>query len=84
LRYSYQFETSAVILREERPGFMKPDEWVARPMAKLRYSEARNTWSLFWSDKSGKWHRVSNAKAESDIRAVLAFILSDPVGVFWS
>ena len=84
MRYSYQFETNAALLLEQRPGFMNPDEWVSRPIAKLRYSEARNTWSLYWSDKTGKWHRVSDASAEKDIRAALRFVVSDPLGVFWS
>ena len=84
LRYAYQFETNAVLLLEQRPGFMNPDEWISRPIAKLRYSEARNNWSLYWSDASGKWHRVSDTKAQSDIRAALQFVISDPLGVFWS
>ena len=84
LRYVYEFETSAALLIEQRPGFMNPDDWVSRPIAKLRYSEARNTWSLYWSDTNGKWHRVSDTKAASDIRAALQFVISDPLGVFWS
>ncbi len=84
LRYVYQIEANAAVLSEQRPGFMNPDDWVSRPIAKLRYSEARNTWTLYWSDANGKWHRVSDAKAEADIRAALQFVISDPLGVFWS
>jgi Protein of unknown function (DUF3024) len=84
LRYVYRFETNAAVLLEQRPGFMRPDEWVSRPIAKFRYSEARNTWSLYWSDANGKWHRVSDAKAETDIRSALQFVISDSLGVFWS
>jgi hypothetical protein len=84
LRYVYQFEPNAAVLLEQRPGFMNPDDWVARPIAKFRYSEARNTWALYWSDANGKWHRVSDTKADSDIRAMLRFVISDPLGVFWS
>lgn len=84
LRYVYQFETNAALLVEQKPGFMNPNDWVSRPIAKLRYSEARNTWSLYWSDANGKWHRVSDTKAEKDIRAALQFVVSDPLGVFWS
>lgn len=84
LRYAYDFETNAAVVLQQRPGFMNPDEWVSRPMAKLRYSEARDTWTLYWPDANGKWHRVSGTKAEKDVRKVLQFIVDDPVGVFWS
>ena len=84
LRYIYQFETNAAVLLEQRPGFMNPDDWVSRPVAKLRYSEARNNWSLYWSDASRRWHRVSNTKAEADVRKVLQFVVTDSLGVFWS
>ena len=84
LRYIYQFETNAAVLLEQRPGFMNAEEWVSKPMAKLRYSEARDTWSLYWSDTSERWHRVSNVKAEKDIRVLLQVVVTDPLGVFWS
>lgn len=84
LRYVYEFETNAAVLVEQRPGFMNPDDWVSRPIAKFRYSEARNNWSLYWSDANGKWHRVSDTKATTDIRDALKFVISDPLGVFWS
>lgn len=84
LRYVYEFETNAAVLLEQRPGFVNPEEWVSRPIAKLRYSESRNTWSLYWTDTSGKWHRVSDTKAATDIRTALQFVITDPLGVFWS
>ena len=84
LRYGYKFESSAALLLASRPGFMKPDEWIAHPMAKFRYSQARNEWSLYWLDSNQRWQRVTNVKAEKDIRTLLAVVVSDPLGVFWS
>jgi DUF3024 family protein len=84
VRYAYQFESSAALLMQQRPGFMRPDEWVASPMAKFRYSQARNEWSLYWIDSNERWQRVTNVKAEKDIRKLLAVVVSDPLGVFWS
>jgi hypothetical protein len=83
LRYSFQFESNAVLLQAERPGFMNPDEWSAVPVAKLRYSEARRTWSLYWSDTTGRWHRLSNVPMAPDIRVLLRAIEADASGVFW-
>lgn len=84
LRYKYEFETNAVVLVQQRPGFMKPDEWLSKPIARFRYSEARNTWTLYWPDAGGRWHRVSNVEAERDIGALLKVVITDPLGVFWS
>ena len=84
LRYIYEFEASGVLLLEQRPGFMKPDEWVSVPRAKFRYSQARNEWSLYWSEAGSRWHRVSNVKADKDIRVLLRVVITDPTGVFWS
>lgn len=84
LRYVYEVQASAVVLSEQRPGFMNPNDWVSKPVAKFRYSEARNEWSLYWSDSSARWHRVSNVKAAADIRVLIKVVVSDPLGVFWS
>jgi hypothetical protein len=84
LRYRYQFEASAAVLLEERPGFMRPEEWVSVPRAKFRYSQARDKWSLYWMDANQRWHRVTNIEADKDIRALLRIVITDPLGVFWS
>ena len=84
LRYAYTFESNAAVLLEERPGFLNPNEWVAQPRAKFRYSEARNQWSLYWTDANKRWHRVANVKAAGDIRTLLQAVVSDATGVFWS
>ena len=84
LRYIYQFESSAALLVEQRPGFMNPQDWTSVARAKFRYSEARNEWSLYWADANRRWHRVTNVKADKDIRVLLQVVVSDPLGVFWS
>jgi hypothetical protein len=53
-------------------------------VAKFRYSEARDEWSLYWYDTNGKWQRVSNVKAAKDVSVLLKSVVDDPLGVFWS
>lgn len=84
LRYVYKFEVSAATLIAERPGFINSDSWLPKPVARFRYSEARDEWSLYWSDASGKWHRVSGVKASKDLRELLRAVVTDSLGVFWS
>lgn len=83
LRYACTFEANGALLIQQRPSFMKADEWTSRPLAKFRYSEARNTWSLYWADANGRWHRVPNVEGAKDIRTLLDVVTRDPVGVFW-
>ena len=83
-RYTYAFETNALLLLEQRPSFMKAGDWTSKPIARFRYSEARNVWSVYWRDANDKWHRVSNVVSEKNIRTLLDVVVKDPVGVFWS
>ena len=84
LRYAYEVEASAALLLVQRPGFMNQEEWLSTPIAKFRYSEARDEWSLYWRDAYKKWQRVSNVKAAKDVRVLLQAVVTDPRGVFWS
>ena len=84
LRYTYEIDANGAFLLEQRPGFVNPDDWQTRPIAKFRYSQARNNWSLYWSDTNQRWHRVSNVKAEQEIATLLQVVVTDPLGVFWS
>lgn len=84
LRYAYAIEPSAALLLVQRPGFVNQDQWISTPVAKFRYSEARDEWSLYWSDENKKWQRVSNVKPAKDVRVLLQTVVTDPTGVFWS
>lgn len=83
-RYNYEFETNSVVLIEQKPSFLNPNEWTGRRIAKFRYSEARKNWSLYWMESSGRWHRVLDVVAEREVRSLLKVVLADPTGVFWS
>ena len=83
-RYTYTFEMNAAVLVEERPAFVNATAWTSKEIAKFRYSEARNTWTLYWRETNHKWHRVANVEANKDLSALLQVVVSDPLGVFWS
>jgi hypothetical protein len=82
-RYAYEFAANSAVLVQQRPSFMNPAEWASTPVAKFRYSETRNIWSLYWSDKSGRWHRLSDVPTTKDLRVLLQTVVKDPAGVFW-
>jgi hypothetical protein len=83
MRYAYEFASNSALLVEQRPSFMNPNDWSSKPVAKFRYSESRNAWSLYWKDADDRWHRLTNVKIEPDIRTLLKSVIDDPLGVFW-
>jgi hypothetical protein len=82
LRYAYQITGTTAFLIEQRPGFMKAAEWSSVPVAKFKFSAARNDWSLYWSESNGRWRRLSNAPANSDLRKLIKIVADDVNGVF--
>ncbi|HVG24694.1 MAG TPA: DUF3024 domain-containing protein [Thermoanaerobaculia bacterium] len=82
--YTYTVEANAVVLVEQRPGFLNANDRTARPIARFRYSEARDTWTVYWRDSANKWERVTNVPANKDIGVLLQVVVTDPTGVFWS
>ena len=83
-QYIFRFETNAAVLIEQRAAFVNPNDWTSKPVAKFRYSEARDNWSLYWAESGARWHRVTNVEAAKDIRVLLDVVVKDPLGVFWS
>jgi hypothetical protein len=52
-------------------------------IAQLRYDAANRTWTLWWSDRNGRWDRVSDVRETPDIGALLTEIDEDAAGIFW-
>lgn len=84
LRYTYEVTANSAYLIEQRPSFMNPEEWTSRPIAKFRYSPAKNVWSLYWSDRGDRWHRLAGKATAPDIRELIKNVATDPSGVFWT
>jgi hypothetical protein len=82
LRYSYKLADSAAVLLEERPGFLNPDQWTSRPIARFRYSPAKGEWGLYWANADERWRRLSSAPPAKDVRKLLQIVADNPSGVF--
>jgi hypothetical protein len=57
-------------------------EWSKVRVVQLRYSASTHDWSLYWADRSGRWHRYDDLRP-GRIDQVLREIESDPTGIFW-
>ncbi len=58
-------------------------EWTRFPIARLRYTKAGKTWSLYWRDRNLRFHEYDLISPTARIDELLADIDRDPTGIFW-
>jgi hypothetical protein len=56
------------------------DEQRSRAAALRR---GRQSWTLQWRERDGKWNRYADAKPTTDVTVLLNEIDEDPTGIFW-
>ena len=59
-----------------------PGEWTRMGIAQIRY-EGDGTWTLFSSDRYGRWKMYVELDAHQPIGAILDEIGTDPFCIFW-
>jgi len=69
------FDTRAPLDAHDGP------EWSSQPIAQLRFSGSKLSWSLFWPDRHGRWRRYSHIQAGT-VEEMLSEIETDPRGYF--
>lgn len=60
-----------------------PDEWTDGKVAQFRYDPAAGRWTLYWSDRHGRWLLYSPKGAAGDIATLIREVDEDPAGAFW-
>lgn len=58
-------------------------EWTRFPIARLRYTKARNEWSLYWRDRNLRFHEYDLIRPSRHVDLLLAEIDRDPTAIFW-
>ncbi len=58
-------------------------EWTSRGVARLRYTTKVGLWTLYWSDRNGRWHRYDLIEPAPDVRVLLDEVDRDPTCIFW-
>jgi hypothetical protein len=58
-------------------------EWSSMTIAQLRFEGPTATWTLWWSDRNGRWHRYDDVGPTPDLDPLLREIDEDPTGIFW-
>jgi len=64
-----------------RPGFGQ--EWTSFPIARLRYTATTKSWTLYWRDRSLRFHVYHRLAPSPSVDAPLAEIERDPTCIFW-
>ena len=72
-----------VTLFEDRPVWRMPDEWTDGKAAQFRYDPASERWTLYWSDRHGRWLLYSPKRPAGDIATLIREVDEDPAGAFW-
>jgi len=60
-------------------------EWSSVPIARLRYTAANKSWTLYWRDRNLRFHVYDVVTPSQSVEDLLAEINRDPnpTGIFW-
>ena len=86
LKYSYSIRGNDVTMFEER--LMDADKWSKMPVAKLKYDELKNSWSLWWVDSKDRWYdyykEIKRSVNPGTLDAIVEEVNKDPKCIFFS
>ncbi len=84
IRYELDVDTRSVTILERRPPWREDfgAEWTRHPVARLRYTKARQEWTLYSRDRNLKFHRYDIADPSPDVESLLAEVDADPTCIF--
>lgn len=80
---SVETRGNGVTLFEHRPVWRMPDEWTNGKVAQFRYDSTSDRWTLYWSDRHGRWLRYEGKRPAADIATLIREVDADPAGAFW-
>jgi hypothetical protein len=58
-------------------------EWTSLPIARLRYTAADRSWTLYWRDRHLRFHIYDRLAPSRRIEELLTEIDRDPTCIFW-
>ncbi len=58
-------------------------EWTRFPIARLRYTKASRTWTLYWRDRNLRFHLYAWVQPSKRVDDLLDEIDKDPTCIFW-
>jgi hypothetical protein len=58
-------------------------EWTTFPIARMRYTVADKSWTLYWRDRNLRFHLYDLVAPSSRVNDLLAEVDRDPTSIFW-
>lgn len=58
-------------------------KWISVPIARLRYTAADKSWTLYWRDRHLRFHVYEPLPPSNRVDDLLAEIDRDPTCIFW-
>ena len=85
VRVECDISTRHLTIVECRPPWHEDTgpEWTRFPIARLRYTQATRTWTLYWRDRHLRFHRYDQLPPSPSIDDLLTEIDRDPTAIFW-
>jgi hypothetical protein len=72
-----------VTILEVRAPWQGVGPWTRMKIAQLRYDSTERTWTLYASDRNGRWHPYPGASPAEQLDGLLDEIADDATGIFW-
>ena len=85
LRIELDVGDRTLTIVECRPPW-NPDvgtNWTRSPVARLRYTQGRNEWALYWVDHKSHFHEYDRVPSTPYVSHLLAEIDRDPTASCW-
>ncbi len=83
LVHDFRIAGSDVELFERRPHHQERGRYIEHIVAEFRYTATQRSWTLFWADRNGRWHRYENFVDRSNFLDLLQEVEKDPTRIFW-
>jgi Protein of unknown function (DUF3024) len=76
---------AAVTIVERRARWQEEygAEWTSPGVARLRCTTKVGDWTLYWSDRNGRWHRYDLIEPAPDVRVLLDEVDRGLTCIFW-
>ena len=85
IRYELDIDSRTATILECRPPWDPGlgSEWTRMPVARLRYTNKRSEWSLYWTDRNLKFRLYDGIAPSPFVGDLLNEVDADPTAIFW-